>query len=400
MSRDEQEPVLALAVFRAVFLVSAAALLVVPALLLHPPRSSVADGHISSAMAYASPRKIAPVPGIHFAWAGDFAEGLAPVREGGKYGFIDTSGGMRIGPAYACAGGFSGNRAPAMMDGKWGYLDVTGRAVIPARFDYAGAFREGLAPVAVQDSFGFIDSNGTPVGGMDYTDARPYSEGLAAVRVGFDDYSAWGFVDKRGEMAIPPLFTDVPGGFSGGLAVVKMEGELPYRSGFIDTSGGFAIDTLYDAAGDFHEGRAPVGRGEWMGGRFRGVWGYIDTSGRLATPLAYSSAGAFREGRALVRLSGGGNAWIDPQGAVLSAFPEDLEIARPETGDLVTYKVRERCGFLDPSGRRITPPVFSEAGDFRQGRARVRLVTGQADIWGYIDGNGRYLGGTVGAGSR
>lgn len=345
-------------------------------------------------MALSAPPRAPAFPGLRFPWAGDFAQGLAPVQVDGKYGFIDTLGRRPIAPEFDYAGGFSENRAPVLIGGKWGYLDVTGRVAIPPVFDFAGAFAEGLALVATEAGYGFIDSAGAPVGDMQYSDARPFSEGLAAVRVGFDDYSAWGFVDRRGDLAIPPLFTDVPGGFSEGYAVVRTESEMPYRSGFIDSSGGFAIDTLYDAAGDFHEGLAPVGRGEWRGNRFQGTWGYVDGTGRLATPLAYAWAGAFREGKALVRLAAGGYAWIGRDGRVLRAFREDLEVVRQEEGDLVTYKLHDACGFLDSLGGVPVGTPFAEAGTFRQGWARVRLITDGPIVWGYIGRDGRYLGGS------
>jgi WG containing repeat len=341
----------------------------------------------------------APLPGIRFTWAGDFAQGLAPVRVGEKFGYIDTSGVQRIPAAYAFASGFSENRAACLRDGKWGYLDVTGREVITPAYASAGMFSEGLAVVTGEGGYGFIDSNGTAVGGMRFTDARPFSQGLAAVRMQYDDGEAWGFMDKRGVVVIPPLFPDVPGGFSEGVAMVRVESEMPYRSGFIDSSGGFAIDTLYDAAGDFHEGLAPVGRGQWRGNRFQGLWGYVDRSGRPVIPPAFSEAGAFREGKALIRKPAGGYAWIGKSGNVISTFRPDLRVFRPAEGEVVTFAVRETFGFLDSLGRRLSRTPFAEAGPFREGRARVRLITVGEPIWGYIDEHGRYVGGENKTGS-
>jgi hypothetical protein len=377
---------------KAAIVISAAAIM---AVFTHRPASLLAKaGEERFRDATSHPGFPVPPPlphGLHFPWAGDFSEGLAPVQIGNRFGFIDTSGNLRIAAAFDRVGAFSGGLAPFLENGKWGYVDVTGGRAIPPAYGYAGPFREGLAPVATDSGYGYIDREGRPVGGMGYADARPYSEGLAAVKVDYEDYGAWGFVDKRGEFAIPPLFNDVGAGFSEGLAVVTVESEMPYRAGFIDTSGGFAMDTLFDAAGDFHEGRAPVGRGEWRGNRFEGKWGYVESSGRLATPLAYSSAGPFRDGKALVRLAGGGNAWIDRDGRILRAYREDLEVLRPQDGDLVTYKLRKGCGFLDSLGREPLGNAFTDAGSFRCGWARVRLPAKGPAIWGYIGRDGRYL---------
>ncbi|MDB5105597.1 MAG: Leptospira [Fibrobacteres bacterium] len=331
-------------------------------------------------------------PRLTFAWAGDFSEGLAPVKDGGRFGYIDTSGALRIAAAFDYAGGFSGGRAPVLLGGKWGYLDATGRMAIPAVYDWSGNFREGLAPVSSGGEYGFIDSNGAFAGPLRFSDARPYSGGYAAVRIGDEENGAWGFVDRAGRLAIPPLFNDVPGGFSEGFAVVRMENERPFRSGYVDSSGGFAFDTLYDAAGDFREGLAPVGRGEWRGNRFQGSWGYVDTTGRPVIGITFAEAGPFQRGKALVRLQDGSYARIGRDGRVLDAFREDLEILPGSSGGMLTYMLHKRFGFLDPGSGASIDPVFADAGEFRQGWARVRLAGAGGGMWAYIDGNGRYLG--------
>lgn len=343
----------------------------------------------------------ADLPRLRFDWAGDFSEGLAPVQVDGRFGFIGTSGEIRIEPRFEYAGGFSCGRAPALAGGRWGYLDATGSFAIPAAYDWAGAFREGLAPVAADSAYGYIDTNGAYAGPMRFSDARAYSGGYAAVRFGDGENGAWGFVDRQGSMAIPPLFDDVPGGFSEGLALVRVESEMPYRSGFIDTSGGFAIDTLYDAAGDFHQGRAAVGRGEWRGNRFEGVWGYVDTTGRLVTGLTYLEAGPFQDGTALVRLlNGGGYVLIGLDGRIAASFREDAEVETGPEGGMVTYKLHNRLGLLDPADGKATPAVFAEAGALRQGWARVRLAGKGRGAWAYIDREGRFLGGVGNAAAR
>lgn len=362
----------------------------------HPNRDgqSVSDTRFSGAMIPKSTVPDRPTPLLRFAWAGDFSEGMAPVATDGRFGFIDTTGAYRIAPLFEYAGGFSGNRAPVLLSGAWGFVDVTGRMAIPAVYEWAGAFREGLAPVAADGQYLFIDSGGTPAGPLRFSEARPYSGGYAAVRMGEGYFGAWGFVDRSGNLAIPPLFDDVAGGFSEGLAVVKMENERPFRAGFIDSSGGFAFDTLYDAAGDFHEGRAPVGRGEWRGNRFAGLWGYADTTGRPVTALTYAEAGPFHGGQALVRFpDGGGYALIDKEGEILRSFRADAEMRRGAEPGMITYMLPKACGFLDPETGRAISSAFTEAGEMKQGLARVRLPGFRERSWAYLGSDGMYLGG-------
>jgi hypothetical protein len=346
------------------------------------------DGPCTSVLEFPRPEK-------RFAWAGDFAEGFAPVALGDKYGFIDTTGALRVEARFDGAGAFACDRAPVLLGGKWGYLDATGVVAIDPAYAWAGPFREGLAAVADDSGFIFIDSAGRAVGPHRFTDARPYSEGMAAVRFGDAENCAWGFIDRMGMLAIPPSFTEAPWGFSEGKALVRIETERPWRAGFIDTSGGFAIDTLYDAAGDFHEGLAPVGRGEWRGLRFEGKWGYVDSGGRPVIPLEFATAGPFRGGRALVRLEQGGYALIGRDGRVRTAFRRDLEIAAGQDGPLVTYTLRGRRGLLDTGAGEVTGPVFAEAWPLRQGWSRVRLAGMGREAWAYIGRDGTYLGSTT-----
>jgi hypothetical protein len=335
---------------------------------------------------------------LAFPWAGDFSQGLAPVMMDGKYGFLDSVGRMAISPAWAAAGGFSQNRAPVLAGQAWGYLDVTGAMAIAPAFDWAGPFHEGFAPVALRGRYFFIDTAGNPLGAASFTEIRPFSQGLAAVKIGEEDSGAWGFIDARGEVAIPPLFAGVPRGFCEGLAAVRVDHEAPERVGFIDTSGGFALDTLFDAAGDFSEGLAPVGRGWQRGGgaraaSFTGVWGFVDTAGRLAIEPAFAWAGGFHGGRALVRLFGGNYALIGRDGKVRNTFADSLIPAAPLAGELTPFRLRGRYGYMDASGVQALAPRFQEAGPFRDGWARARMGRGSKGFWVYVDRTGSYLSG-------
>lgn len=58
--------------------------------------------------------------------AGNFVEGLAPVRTGSTF------------------------------SGKWGYIDKTGKYVIKPEFDEANDFADGLAAVRIGEKWGYI----------------------------------------------------------------------------------------------------------------------------------------------------------------------------------------------------------------------------------------------------
>lgn len=88
-----------------------------------------------------------------FEEAHDFSDGgLAAVRRGSLWGYIDSAGTLVIDYAWEAAGPFSEGLAAVKKDGKWGYIDKTGREVISCRYASAGAFRDGAAKVTVESS--------------------------------------------------------------------------------------------------------------------------------------------------------------------------------------------------------------------------------------------------------
>ncbi len=100
--------------------------------------------------------------------------------------------------------------APVKLGGKWGYVDRTGRYAINPQFDEALAFdgATGLAPVKL-DKWGYIDRSGHFVVNPQFDKARPFdpATGLAAVKAD----GKWGFIDATGHYAINPQFDEVEG---------------------------------------------------------------------------------------------------------------------------------------------------------------------------------------------
>jgi hypothetical protein len=280
---------------------------------------------------------------------GGFSEGLAPARFGDRYGYLDAAGRTAVTPRFDHAGPFSGGRAPVLVDGLWGYASRDGALAIAPAFDWAGAFSEGRAAVSRDGAYRFIDTAGDSLGHSVFSEARPFSGGLAAVRFGHGEDAAWGFVDLRGRLAIPPLFPEAPRGFREGYAAVAVGSDAGRRMGYIDSSGGFAMDSLFEAAGDFSGGLAPVGRGEIAAGRFVGTWHYIDRAGKPAFPGRFAWAGAFEGDYALAKGLDGGFLRIDRRGMEAGKVPDSLVAGPRRQGFTVTYELRNAHG-VGPSG--------------------------------------------------
>ncbi|MGI8856459.1 MAG: WG repeat-containing protein [Thermomicrobiales bacterium] len=176
-----------------------------------------------------------------------FSEGLAAVGNGKvgsyKYGYIDPSGNMVTQPQYDAAQPFHEGLAAVRIGNLWGYIDKTGKMVIPLQFRAAFGFSGDRARVDVVSSQpGFIDKTGRKVIMLpaNWYAVDEFSEGLAPVQ-GNKGAGGFGFIDDAGRLVIPMQF-DLPGRFSGGLALVSSKGKV----GAIDRSGQIVIPLQFE----------------------------------------------------------------------------------------------------------------------------------------------------------
>ena len=181
--------------------------------------------------------------------AENFSEGLASVKVGKKFVYINNKGKRVIQPQFDYAGNFSEKLAAVLIGGKWGYIDKQGNSAIQPKVDYAGNFSEKLAVVRIGKKYGYIDNRGNHVIQPQFDRAESFSEKLAVVLIG----GKWGYIDNQGKPVIQPLFDDARD-FSGGLAAVQI-GE---KWGYIDKQGKPVIQPQFEHVEDFSEGWAVI----------------------------------------------------------------------------------------------------------------------------------------------
>lgn len=249
-----------------------------------------------------------------------FSEGMACVRVGDKYGYVDKAGRMSIAPRFVSACNFSEGLAAVEVDGaafgargrKWGYINQAGELVIAPRFDLAFEFHETRARIMVNHKVGYIDGTGNTVVAPRYTyGSADFSDGLAAVCVGeFGENS--GYIDAAGTLVIPARFEQA-GSFREGLAPVQ----IGAMWGYIDKSGVIVIQPQYSQASEFSEGLAGVKVS-------LGKYGFIDRTGRLVISPIFDEVYDFSEGRALVEVDGlsGQFGYVDTNGDYIWPAPE------------------------------------------------------------------------------
>jgi hypothetical protein len=124
-----------------------------------------------------------------------FFDGLAWIRLGDKWGFINEQGKVVVPPVYDEVRVFDFGFAQVKLNGKWGVVDQQGKVVIPPKYDYASnLFPNGLALVGLGGKLGFVDQQGNEVIPLKYDYCDFFSDDLTQVKLG----DKKGFVDKQG----------------------------------------------------------------------------------------------------------------------------------------------------------------------------------------------------------
>ncbi len=207
--------------------------------------------------------------------AGVFSEGLAPVcNSNNKWGFVNNKGEMVITPQFDQVDLFSEGLAGVMLGNKCGYIGHDGHFVINPQYRTVYTFTFGKAHVK-KSNYGYgdiIDKQGVDVSdkfsGCDYdwiseglvlgtekqhTIIRNHYGDLMATTQKFDNWGRfseglckvligkkWGFIDKKGLVAINPLYDNVSN-FHDGVAIVVVDDKY----GLIDHKGNVVVEPQY-----------------------------------------------------------------------------------------------------------------------------------------------------------
>lgn len=227
--------------------------------------------------------------------------------------------------------------AVIVKEGKFGLVNPKGQYIVEPIYDYISELHDGMSAFFIQDITGFVKI---------------------------------GYFNNKGDVAVEPFPADLQlnSGYSydynfyNGIAMYRQP--KTYKYGYIDKTGKFIIETIYEWAGPFKGKLAPVTKGN--------KFGYINTLGTLVIPYKYVFAEVFSDGLAAVY---NGTSW----------------------------------GYIDETGSYVIPSQFGSyeghdgeeiANPFIDGYAAVYLGKGQAyrsDVYkgqfALIDKTGKILNG-------
>ncbi len=268
-----------------------------------------------------------------------------------RWAIMDLKG--RVTPVLFCnyLFDFSNGRALASLlvsrdtikgeeDFRFGYINKQGRLVIPFMYKDATDFSEGLAFVMNDTMRGYIDTNNRLVIEMKNLAGNKFREGFADIN---DRNYKIGFINKKGEIAIPLIF-DVVNPFSQNLAFA-IKGDT---FGFIDKKGNYKFYVDGYTARLFSNGRTFVGvlyRQKEM------IWKLIDSNGVVKRNYEFEDVREFSENIAVVKKNGrwmfidlDGNEILSNNYQYIESFVDGLAWASLSDG---------RRGFIDKKGEFV-----------------------------------------------
>ncbi|MBN1413472.1 MAG: WG repeat-containing protein [Bacteroidales bacterium] len=244
--------------------------------------------------------------------------------------------------------GFTNGLVPVRQGKKWGYINTSGKVAIPVKYDKVTEFNGGFATAETGGKFIVLDSEGEefPVNDPAVIDLKSFTENLAPYR---SSNGKFGFIKETGEIAIPAQFTAV-GYFSGGLAWARTADE---KMGYINTNGDWIIQPRFEVAKsyDAETDRARI--------RLEGKMGFVNSKGDILYIVA-EDFGDFsnglcwgRKGNRIGFFNRDGEWKISPQ----------FEAVRNFKNGFAAAKINDRWGLIDLEGKWVMEPSFAGITD-------------------------------------
>ena len=149
----------------------------------------------------------------------------------------------------------------------------------------------------------------------------------------------------------------------GNLVKIKVDNKY----GFIDKDGNIVIQPQFQGVSDFSENLAEI----YVGGKFSTA--YIDRSGKIVIQPQFDVGSKFSEGF----------AWVG-----FNKDKTEYKIGnRTYYNSGGSHSFNYDIGFVDKTGKYITEPIFTFAGDFAEGLAFVKTKDAK---FGFIDKTGKF----------
>ena len=169
------------------------------------------------------------------------------------YGFINIQDPTRgIDPEYCAANTFSEGLAAVKMGGKWGFINASNQVVIDFQYDHAYHFNAGNAIVQQGNFYGVINQEGTLVVPIHYYELRPYELEGKWYYISRDTTFFQGIIDTSGKEIVPHRYTYIIP-FEGNLSKGRFYNNISFSATYreIDPAKGSFMEQFEDNPFEF-----------------------------------------------------------------------------------------------------------------------------------------------------
>lgn len=317
---------------------------------------------------------------------------------------------------------------PVEKDDKWAYINENGELLTDFSFNYAAYFFEDIALVRLndgkkvainknfeklfeipgesylcysegilqfrqKDKAGYLDKNGNIVIPPQFDSARNFENGYASV----EKKEKWGLIDKTGKQVLLPVFDFLGTVAEDGIFTCAIRiGKSERMYGLINVKSEIIIKPKYNHSHGYNEGLICYRDDNYK-------YGYMDINENWIIKPQYDDATIMKNGMAAVGINDkwgiinkNGEWIIKPVYTWARSFREGLAAVYVGGKWDYEYPLGGKWGFINMNGDMVIPAIFDEVEAFKNGVCRVEIgdVAGDVDFiysTGYIDKSGKYI---------
>jgi len=268
------------------------------------------------------------------------------------------------------------------------YIDKKGQRLVRSQYLSMNQYGRRPFPVTIweKDSLkikkqGYMNIKGEFVFELspEFSEMDSFLEGFAMVKMA---NKKWGYINKKGEIAVQPVY-DKTTGFQDGFARVKLGGLW----GIINRKGKWIIEPIFEDIFRFYDGNAKAKLG--------GLWGYVNQKGKWIIEPTFESMVRFYDGIANAKLGGlwgfvnqKGEWLVEPKYDRVSKFRNGMACVYTNCKDKIsTFKCT--IGYVNTKGEIVISPQFKYAFNFTNGIAKVQYEN-DTD-WRLINTKGEFI---------
>lgn len=342
-----------------------------------------------------------------------FSPNLIRVQQEMGFRLYDTKKRQFISATYDEINGYSENYSVVKKDNQYGFIDTSGQVKIPLIYNEVFYFKGGTAHAIKNDTAGQLSKEGTfiPIPHSYYTQKmninathiffrKEQQHGIVNTQTGdtilppkyhvefdkdkylfaiYNSAKKQSWIDRKAQLVVPFEY-DYISPFQNQVAVVHQGG----KKGVINKKGKLITPLVYDAIRPLCEGILAVTQ--------NGKSGLIDDSGKRTTPLVYDRIIDCKLG-AIEMVKNGKVGLLDYTGKEVTSFEYDAiqTSTNLKNAAVVVKKVKEQYqyGIIHKTTKEVTPIIYDQILPINAFTEHVKVRKG--NNWGVIHINGQVI---------